>query len=189
MRLCYNQTYFIEQERDAIFTANDTQEHLREIKGECEIVRITSEDVEDAKFQWSRVLLGLGCVFGIFFTLVLSLAVFWNSINLTPVGAGLLMTYFLVSFSMLFFDTNLCVQHKCRVGTGCVFAIAASLSWVAAYLTSAKMDAFKIHAERKRQFTEHRYARRAKRKAAEELQKYHRRESSSSTSKTIGSSE
>lgn len=130
MELCYNET-------------------VAGLSG-CEIINLTAEDIDDNMFEVARLLLTLASVCGVFFTIAMSTAVCWESINLKPIGVGYLATYFFQSFSMLFFDTQLCEINKCRVGMGGILCIVASFGWLTACIATAKMDAFKIKAARKR---------------------------------------
>ncbi len=116
----------------------------------CKIIPIDSEDVRDNKFGMARLFLMLGTVFGVFFSFILSTSVYWESINLRPVAAGFLISYFFQSLSMLFFDTGVCTTNKCRVDLGCALSILASLGWISTCIATSKMDTFKILARRQR---------------------------------------
>ncbi|GAX12693.1 hypothetical protein FisN_15Hh169 [Fistulifera solaris] len=116
----------------------------------CKVIPIDSEDVRDNKFGMARLFLMLGTVFGVFFSLILSTSVYWESINLRPVAAGFLFSYFFQSLSMLFFDTGVCTTNKCRVDVGCALSILAALGWIATCIATSKMDSFKILARRQR---------------------------------------
>ena len=85
MEVCFNETYSASHQKG------------------CQIFPLTSRDIDDNMFDLSRIFLMLATLFGSFFTLFLITAVFWESINLKPIGLGLLAIYFLQSFSMLFF--------------------------------------------------------------------------------------
>jgi hypothetical protein len=52
---------------------------------------------------------------------------------------------------MVFFDTQVCADNKCEIGKGCLFCILASVCWLGASVAAARMDAFKILAQRMRQ--------------------------------------
>lgn len=116
----------------------------------CEVITLDSDDVSDNMFQIARLFLTLSAVFGSFFTIVMTSSVYWQSINLRPVGFGYLATYFLQSFAMLFFDTEICATNKCNVGSGCIFCIFACISWIGACASTAKMDVFKAKSLRRR---------------------------------------
>jgi tryptophan-rich sensory protein len=138
----------------------------------CQIIDLSPEIVNDSRFEAARILLTLGLWFGIFFAIILSTTIYWESINLRPVGFGLLFTYFCQSCAMLFFDTDLCNVNKCRPGTGCIYCIVASFCWITACGATAKMDAMKSrHARRRR-----RQARREANNAAKALRKKRDRE-------------
>ena len=116
----------------------------------CKVISIDSEDIRDNKFGMARLFLVLGTVFGVFFALILSTSVYWESINLRPVAVGFLISYFFQSLSMLFFDTEVCASNKCRVDHGCVLSILAALGWIATCIATSRMDTFKILAKRQR---------------------------------------
>ena len=124
MEICYNET----------FTGH----------ADCDEIWLRSEDIDDSVFEIARLFLNMGTVFGVFFTLLLTSSVYWESINLRPIGVGFVVAYFLQSFSMLFFDTDICAEHSCKVGSGCVCCIFACFGWIGACIATAKMDAFKI---------------------------------------------
>jgi hypothetical protein len=116
----------------------------------CEDLDLSAEDVQDNMFELSRMFLSLGTSMGAFFTIFLTSAVFWESINLKPLGFGFLVAYFFQSFSMLFYDTQICASNKCQMGPGSLMSIAASLCWITACVAAAKMDYFKTRARRER---------------------------------------
>jgi Skp family chaperone for outer membrane proteins len=116
----------------------------------CQIIDLSPELVDDSRFEAARILLTLGLWFGIFFATLISTAIYWESINLRPIGFGLLFTYFCQSCAMLFFDTELCATNTCRPGAGCIYCIVASFCWFTACGATAKMDAIKSgHARRR----------------------------------------
>jgi hypothetical protein len=138
----------------------------------CQIIDLSPEIVNDSRFEAARILLTLGLWFGIFFATVLSTAIYWESINLRPIGFGLLFTYFCQSCAMLFFDTELCNANKCRPGAGCICCIVASFCWITACGATARMDKIKSgHARRRR-----RQALREANKAAKAIRKKRDRE-------------
>jgi hypothetical protein len=116
----------------------------------CQDLELTAEDVQDNMFDISRSFLSLATSMGVFFTIFLSSATFWESINLKPLGFGFLVTYFFQSFSMLFYDTKICSTNKCQMGPGTFMSILASLCWITACVAAAKMDYFKTQARRQR---------------------------------------
>jgi len=129
----------------------------------CENIRLEPDRVDDRMFELGKIFLILGTVFGTFFTLCLSNAVYWESIQLRPIGLGYLFSYFLQSFSMLFFDSDVCRTNKCRVSTGCCLCIVACIAWIGTCISAARMEAHKLRANRKR--------RRERRRAVREEQK------------------
>ena len=122
----------------------------------CDVIPLSSVDINDTVFELSRLFLTLGNFFGCFFTLVLTSSIVWESINLRPIGFGFMFTYFLQSFSMLFFDTEICNESNCRVGAGCIYCIVTCLRWILACIATAKMEAFKVKALRRRRRLEKR---------------------------------
>ena len=135
---------------------------------ECTITRFTREEVNDRLFNLSRSLLTMGTYLGIVLTLVLSTSIVWETINLRPIAFGYLVAYFLQSFSMLFFDTDICRDYKCQMATGAYLLITASVCWISALIFVVRMDLFKLQSIRLRRREERkgkREARRQKRKA------------------------
>jgi hypothetical protein len=163
----------------------------------CQVIDLSPEIVNDSRFEAARILLTLGLWFGIFFATVLSTAIYWESINLRPIGFGLLFTYFCQSCAMLFFDTDLCNANICRPGAGCIYCIMASFCWLTACLGVARMDKIKSrHARlRKRALKEANKAAKAIRKAIRKRDREIRanrkkleRETSSATEQTVSTS-
>ena len=110
----------------------------------------------------------MGTYLGIVLTLVLSTSIVWETINLRPIAFGYLVAYFLQSFSMLFFDTDICRDYKCQMATGAYLLITASVCWISALIFVVRMDLFKLQSIRLRRREEReakREARRQKRKA------------------------
>jgi hypothetical protein len=138
----------------------------------CQVIDLTPEIVDDSRFEAARIMLTLGLWFGAFFATVLSTAIYWESINLRPIGFGLLFTYFCQACAMLFFDTELCATNTCRPGVGCIYCIVASFCWITACGATAKMDAIKSRLARRRR----RQALREANKAAKAIRKKHYRE-------------
>ena len=135
LQLCFNETYV----EDPALTG-------------CTIHRLDSTDINDAMFQVSRILVSLVILLGGFMSAFLTSTMFWSSINLRPIGIGYLISYFLQSFTFLFFDTNLCAQYKCHISTGCYYSIIASICWILACVASSRMDVHKLdQKERKEQ--------------------------------------
>ena len=137
----------------------------------CQILRLSTDDVDDNLFNLSRALLGLATSLGSVLALMITSSIFWESINLKPIGIGFMLTYLFQSFSLLFFDTDLCNDYTCRMGPGGVLCIVASLCWLAACLGTAKMDVLKRRTIRARRRNARRLAK-ADRKARQLLQRY-----------------
>jgi hypothetical protein len=110
----------------------------------CALHELSTDDIDDMMFQLSRSVAFLAVLFGGIMSVFLTIAVFWHSINLRPVGLGFLIAYFLQSFCFLFFDASLCNKHKCEPGSGAKCAIVASLCWIGACVATSRMDAFKF---------------------------------------------
>jgi hypothetical protein len=123
LRLCYNES-FTDQSG-------------------CMIHELAADDVDDRMFQISRSLVFMAILFGGFLSTCLSASVWWTSIDLRPIGIGFLITYFFQSFSFLFFDTELCFEHKCHFGRGCYFSAVASVCWLASGIAASRMEATK----------------------------------------------
>jgi heme exporter protein D len=129
----------------------------------CKIIRFSREEVEDKTYNLSRSFFTLGSFLGMVLTLVLSTSVIWESINLRPVAGGFLVSYLLQSFSMIFFDTDLCHVYKCQMATGGYLSITSCICWIATLMAVAKMDVFKEQSIRARQRAALRATRRAQR--------------------------
>lgn len=147
MEVCYNET-------------------VSDLAG-CQVIRMSPNEVKDPMFNISRSLLTLATCLGVALTLILTFTVAWESVNLRPIGFAFLTTYFFQSFSMLFFDSNLCHKHNCSMAKGGILCIVTSVLWVATIVAVAKMDSFKIRAIRARR----REARRKRRRERRERRK------------------
>ena len=134
----------------------------------CTITRFTREEVNDRLYNISRSLLTMGSYLGIALTLVLTTSIVWETINLRPIALGYLVAYFFQSFSMLFFDTDLCREYDCQISTGGYLSITASICWILTLISVIRMDLFKLQSIRLRRREERkakREARRQERKA------------------------
>ena len=135
---------------------------------DCTITRFTREEVNDHLFNLSRSLLTMGSFLGIALTLVLTTSIVWETINLRPIAIGFLVAYFFQSFSMLFFDTELCREYKCQMDSGGYLSITTSICWIVTLIAVVRMDLFKLQSIRSRRREERkakREARRQERKA------------------------
>ena len=118
----------------------------------CETHKLSADDIDDTMFEVARILTSLAMLLGGLMTALLIGSLCWESINLKPIGFGYLGAYFFQSFAMLFFDTDICSAHECRMGTGCALCIGASLCWLVACVAVSRMDNFKIRALRRREY-------------------------------------
>jgi hypothetical protein len=137
------------------------------VESGCKIIRFTREEVDDKLYNISRSLLTLGSYLGIALTIVLSTSIVWESINLRPIAIGFLLAYFFQSFSLMFFDTDLCHVYQCKISYGGYLSIITSLCWIGALIAVVKMDLFKIQSIRVR--------RREERKAKSEVRRQERK--------------
>ena len=142
LRLCFNESYIG--------------------RSGCTTHELSSEDVDDLMFQLSRSVAFLAVLFGGIMSAFLTTTIFWQSINLRPIGGGFMIAYLFQSFAFLFFDANLCDEHKCRVGSGAFCGILATIMWVFACVATSRMDSFK-----------YRQIRRLRRKRARALRRAH----------------
>jgi hypothetical protein len=163
LRLCYNES-FID-------------------RSGCTIHELGSDDVNDRMFQISRSLIFVAILFGGFLSSCLSASVCWSSINLRPIGVGYLITYFLQSFSFLFFDSDLCAEHQCHLGRGCLFSIVASICWLASGIAASRMD-ITMHKKKRRIRRRQRSLKRSHTNSALKKSKLLEREVSNVTAKT-----
>ena len=134
LQLCFNETYV----DDPALTG-------------CTTHRLDSTDINDSMFQISRILVSLVILLGGFMSAFLTTTLLWSSINLRPIGIGYLFSYFLQSFTFLFFDTNLCAQYTCHVSTGCYYSILASICWIVACVAASRMDVYKLDQQEMKQ--------------------------------------
>ncbi|KAL7580722.1 hypothetical protein ACA910_001007 [Epithemia clementina (nom. ined.)] len=118
----------------------------------CEVYKLSANDIDDSVFEISRILASLGVLSGGLMTSVLVTSLCWESMNLKPIGLAFLAAYFFQSFAMLFFDTDICAEYKCRMGTGCALCIGAALCWLVACVSVSRMDNFKVRAIRRRKY-------------------------------------
>jgi hypothetical protein len=136
----------------------------------CQVLTLRSSDVSDNVYDAARLLGSLSTILGSFLTFFLSTSVVWETINLRPIGFGLLLTYFFQSFTMLLFDSDVCQEGQCSVGSGCLLSIGAALCWLGSCLATAAMEAHKIRATRARQRQLKRRVKCALRKAQKQMQ-------------------
>ena len=155
----------------------------------CQIIRLSPEEINDNMFEVSRALLTLATALGVLLATVLSTSVYWETINLRPVGFGFLLTYFFQSFSMLFFDTKLCNDYTCTMGTGGILCILASFCWIGTCIACAKMDSFKVRAARARRKAARKKAKQERREARKRKIELARKQSSATTGTESGSSQ
>ncbi len=119
----------------------------------CIIHRLTSDDVhDDVLYQLSRSMAFLAILLGGFITACLTLSIFWKTINLRPIGAGFLVAYFMQSFTFLIFDSNLCKDNMgCKMSRGGACSMVASICWIVACATCARMEKKKIKIEARKE--------------------------------------
>jgi hypothetical protein len=144
---------------------NETETFLQadQLTG-CNVVPLNHSTIGDNLFELTRIFVSLSVFFGGFFAVFLTTALFWETINLKPIVVGLLVTYFFQAFTMVFFDTKVCKDQSCTVGSGCIYCICATLCWISCCIATAKMDAIKYIATSRR-------TRRAEKKAKKTLKK------------------
>jgi len=154
----------------------------------CRIISLGSDDIDDSMYQLARLFGSGSPIFGGFFAIFVTTAVFWETIDLRPIGFGLLLTYFLQSFTMLFFDSDICDRKKCSVGPGCYLCIFASFCWVTACIATAKMEGIKQRLTRRRLRRAKRRAKKALRAAERKKAVEFKRKQSTITDKTTTTS-
>ena len=106
----------------------------------CFILPLSTTIIEDTMWDISRLSTSMAIAMGTFFCLFMILTIRWESINMKPIAIGLLITYLFQSFSFFFYDSRLCQQHSCLLGTGTVLSILASICWFAAAMIAILMD-------------------------------------------------
>ena len=117
----------------------------------CFIHRLTSDDVhDDHMYTFSRAMAFLAMVLGGFVMICLTFSAFWKTINLRPIGMGLLVAYFFQSFTFLIFDSNLCKDNMgCSLSGGGTYSAVASVCYILACAASARMDRRKFRNDEK----------------------------------------
>jgi hypothetical protein len=109
----------------------------------CTIHELASTDVNDKMFQIARSMAFLAILLGGFLAASITIATFWSTINLIPIGFGFLLTYFIQTLTFLLFDSELCALHQCHMAKGTIHSLIGSMCWILASIASARMDAFK----------------------------------------------
>ena len=130
----------------------------------CRTIKVTSGTLNDGMWHLSRTFLSLSIALGSVLSFVLCSAVYWATINLRPVAAGLLLVYFSESMTFFFFDSAACRRHGCSMDAGAVASIVASILWFAAAVGTVWMDMVRRASELRRQRQRMRRARRARRR-------------------------
>jgi hypothetical protein len=95
----------------------------------CEKIRLESGVVGDGLWNFARIVAGMTEWMGGFLTLVLICSCFWRTMNLIPVGIGLLVTYTCQGLVFVFFETRLCKDHGCFHSQGTYIAVSALVFW------------------------------------------------------------
>jgi hypothetical protein len=154
LRVCYNSTFvdFEQAAENADLDRSDAVD-MDNLHG-CDVLELESETVDDDKIVFTRIFATFGAGGGTILSLITSASIGWDTINLRPLGFGFLVLYFFQSFCMFVYDSDLCREHKCRVDSGCICCILASVCWLVACLACARMDSFRlirIRTERKRE--------------------------------------
>jgi hypothetical protein len=135
LKLCYNETRL--EEIGDTSTAVGAQT-------ECTIHPLSTDEIDDTMFQTARSMAFLAVSLGGFVSVMMTTSFIWHSINLRPIGLGYMLAYFLQSFTFLFFDADLCTDHKCRLAQGSRLSAVASLCWIVACIAAARMDSHKF---------------------------------------------
>lgn len=107
----------------------------------------TNDDLEDPIFKLAAVFASISVLMGCILTFSMSTTVIWRTINFRALGSGYLFVYCFQSLAFLFFDTDICENHECKVGIGCIYCIAASVCWISSCLLCAKMDSNRARKE------------------------------------------
>lgn len=95
----------------------------------CTKIRLETATVIDGLWNFSRVIAGVTEWLGGFLAFTLICSCFWKSMNLVPIGIGLLVTYICQGLAFAFFETNLCKEHGCIHSSGTNVAIGALTCW------------------------------------------------------------
>jgi hypothetical protein len=106
----------------------------------CFILSLSTAIIEDTMWDVSRLSTSMAIAMGAFFCIMMISTIRWESINMKPIGVGLLITYLFQSFSFFFYDSRLCRQYSCKLGAGTYLSILASFCWFAAAMIAILMD-------------------------------------------------
>lgn len=106
----------------------------------CNILELTTENVDDTMWDISRSCISFAVYLGSFLTIMLGTSIYWQSINLKPIAVGILVVYFFQSVSFFFFDSKLCREHICRLSEGSFASILSCVFWFASGLACIRMD-------------------------------------------------
>ena len=156
MQLCYNETANNTSQRRALASQYTLLSRFLSVEAiptadaglgvnhheqhGCFVLELTVDTIHDMMWNVSRTFHSLAIAFGSFLTLMLCLAIYWESINLKPIALGMLVTYFFQSLSFFFFDSHLCREYTCEFSEGSTASIFACLLWFFCALCCIRMD-------------------------------------------------
>ena len=123
-----------DEEYSKIVVADEQNGNYDLIGQVCEKVRLESTVVDDGLWNFARMIAGMTEWLGGFLTIVLIFSCFWKTINLIPIGVGLLLTYTCQGLAFAFFETRLCKEHGCIHSKGTFLAIGALIGWFLAWI-------------------------------------------------------
>lgn len=131
--ICYNET---------VSTLDDAS------KAGCfKVALATNTDLDDPIFKLAAVFVSLSVLMGCILTFAMTTTVIWKTINFRAIGTGYMFVYCFQSLAFLFFDTDICESHKCKLDIGCVYCIAASVCWISSCLLCAKMESNRVRSD------------------------------------------
>ena len=100
----------------------------------------TNDDIDDPMFKVAAAFSSISVLLGFILTLSTTASVCWRTINFRALGVCYMFLYGFQSLTFLFFDTDICEYHKCKIDIGCIYCIAASICWFTSCLLCAKME-------------------------------------------------
>ena len=124
--ICYNETMSTIQDESKV--------------GCFTVPLATNDDIDDPMFKVAAAFSSISIVLGLILTLSTTASVCWRTVNFRALGVAYILLYGSQSLTFLFFDTDICKYHECKIDIGCIYCIAASICWFCSCLICAKME-------------------------------------------------
>ena len=104
-------------------------------------------DIDDPMFKVAAAFASVSTLLGFVLTLATTASLCWRTINFRALGVGYIFLYCFQSLTFLYFDTDLCEYHECKVDVGCMYCIAASICWISSCILCAKMESNRLKSD------------------------------------------